>query len=101
MTLLCMQSEEDAARIKDIGAKPERVVVTGNLKFDQKIPPIQSSPISIKSDRPVITAGSTHRGEETILLEIFHRLRKRYSRCGRIKRLSNKAWTGVKALRVL
>lgn len=78
VTLLCMQSEEDAARIRDIGAQPERVVVTGNLKFDQKIPPVQSPPIAIQSDRPVITAGSTHRGEETILLEIFKRLRKKY-----------------------
>src|SRR5512143_2210213 len=36
VTLFCMQSEEDAERIKDIGADPGKVVVTGNLKFDQK-----------------------------------------------------------------
>ena len=30
----CMQSEESARRIIDIGADPERVVVTGSLKFD-------------------------------------------------------------------
>ena len=30
----CMQSEESARRIIDIGADPTRVVVTGSLKFD-------------------------------------------------------------------
>ena len=78
VTLFCMQSDEDAERIKEIGAPVERVVVTGNLKFDQKIPPIQAPPVAIQSGRPVITAGSTHRGEEAILLDIFTRLRKKY-----------------------
>src|SRR5208337_4987453 len=36
VTLFCMQSEEDALRIKDIGADPGNVIVTVNLKFDQK-----------------------------------------------------------------
>jgi 3-deoxy-D-manno-octulosonic-acid transferase len=78
VTLFCMQSDEDAARIKDIGAPPERVLVTGNLKFDQKISSVQAPPIDIAAGRKVITAGSTHRGEEDILLEIFTRLRKKY-----------------------
>jgi 3-deoxy-D-manno-octulosonic-acid transferase len=78
VTLFCMQSNEDAERIRDIGAAPDRVMVTGNLKFDQKISPVQQTPVSIASGRKVITAGSTHRGEEAILLEIFSRLRKKY-----------------------
>ncbi len=78
MTLFCMQSEQDAERIKNIGAAPEKVMVTGNLKFDQKIPATrQQSPVSIPSGYRVITAGSTHRGEELALLEIFTRLRRR------------------------
>jgi 3-deoxy-D-manno-octulosonic-acid transferase len=78
VTLFCMQSDEDAARIKDIGAPPDRVLVTGNLKFDQKISSVQTPPIAIAAGRKVITAGSTHRGEEAILLETFTRLRKKY-----------------------
>jgi len=78
VTLFCMQSDEDAARIKDIGAPPDRILVTGNLKFDQKISPVQQAPVPIAAGRKVITAGSTHRGEEAILLEIFSRLRKKY-----------------------
>jgi 3-deoxy-D-manno-octulosonic-acid transferase len=74
----CMQSEEDAVRIRDIGAAPDRVIVTGNLKFDQKIVAVQQPPLLIGGGRSVITAGSTHRGEEAILLEIYTRLRKKY-----------------------
>lgn len=76
--LFCMQSEADALRIKEIGADPEKVIVTGNLKFDQKIPLTQSVPVTIPSGEKVITAGSTHRGEEEALLDVFTRLREKY-----------------------
>ena len=78
VTLFCMQSEEDAQRIKDIGADPGKVMVTGNLKFDQKIQGAQANPVAISAGRKVITAGSTHRGEEAALLEVFSRLREKY-----------------------
>ena len=78
ITLFCMQSEDDAARIKDIGASADKIMITGNLKFDQKIPTTQQKPVVIGPGRKVITAGSTHRGEEAILLEIYSRLRKKY-----------------------
>jgi 3-deoxy-D-manno-octulosonic-acid transferase len=78
VTLFCMQSDADAVRIKDIGADPERVIVTGNLKFDQKIQTSRSVPVTIKPGRKVITAGSTHRGEEAALLDVFTRLRIKF-----------------------
>ncbi len=78
VTLFCMQSEEDAQRIRDIGADPGKVMVTGNLKFDQKIQGTQANPVAISAGRKVITAGSTHRGEEAALLEVFTRLREKY-----------------------
>jgi 3-deoxy-D-manno-octulosonic-acid transferase len=78
VTLFCMQSEEDARRIKDIGADPGKVMVTGNLKFDQKILGAQTGLVAIPAGRKVITAGSTHRGEEAALLEVFSRLREKY-----------------------
>jgi 3-deoxy-D-manno-octulosonic-acid transferase len=79
VTLFCMQSEGDAARIRDIGAAPDRVIVTGNLKFDQKITSATSSPVTLPSGSKVITAGSTHRGEEAALVEVFRRLREKFS----------------------
>ncbi len=78
VSLFCMQTDEDAARIRDIGADPAKVMVTGNLKFDQKIPVLSQSPVAIAPGRKVITAGSTHRGEETILLDTLTRLRRRH-----------------------
>ncbi len=76
--LFCMQSEADALRIREIGAEAGKVMVTGNLKFDQKISAAQPIPIRIPPGRKVITAGSTHRGEETAMLEIFTRLREKF-----------------------
>jgi 3-deoxy-D-manno-octulosonic-acid transferase len=76
--LFCMQSEEDAGRIRDIGADPAKVIVTGNLKFDQRIPVNQPAPVAISAGKKVITAGSTHRGEEEALLDVFTQLRAKY-----------------------
>jgi 3-deoxy-D-manno-octulosonic-acid transferase len=78
VNLFCMQSADDAQRIMDIGAHSERVLVTGNLKFDQKLPENRSNPVVIPAGRKVITAGSTHRGEEAALLEVFTNLRIKY-----------------------
>lgn len=76
--LFCMQSEADAERIKDIGAESGKIIVTGNLKFDQKIPSVNSLPKVVQPGKKVITAGSTHRGEEAVLLQIFSELREKY-----------------------
>ena len=76
--MFCMQSEEDAERIKTIGAAPEKVIVTGNLKFDQKILEFQQNPVIVPKGKKVITAGSTHRGEEEALLSVFSRLREKF-----------------------
>jgi 3-deoxy-D-manno-octulosonic-acid transferase len=78
--LLCMQSEVAAERIRAIGAPPQRVVVTGNMKFDQELPQAvdRSSwlkELGLGTEGSVLVAGSTHRGEEEIILRVFKRLR--------------------------
>ncbi|HJR58384.1 MAG TPA: 3-deoxy-D-manno-octulosonic acid transferase [Vicinamibacterales bacterium] len=83
---LCMQSEESARRIVDMGADPARVTVTGSLKFDSLEIPGQAAATErgrnrvlryfrIAPDRPVVIAASTLKGEEEPLLEAFLRLR--------------------------
>jgi 3-deoxy-D-manno-octulosonic-acid transferase len=81
----CMQSEESARRLIDLGADPSRVTVTGSLKFDSlEIP----SPIShgkprervlryfrLSPNRVVVVAGSTVRGEEVAVLRAFQRIK--------------------------
>ena len=81
----CMQSDESARRIIEIGAPRERVTVTGSLKFDSLEMPGPAVPdrgrnrvlryFRISSDRPVIIAASTLRGEEEPVLEAFQRIR--------------------------
>jgi len=81
----CVQSEESARRFIDLGANPGRVTVTGSLKFDS----LELSPTTIQarardrvlryfrvaSNRPVIIAGSTMKGEEAAVLRAFRRVR--------------------------
>jgi 3-deoxy-D-manno-octulosonic-acid transferase len=81
----CMQSEESARRLIDLGADPARVSVTGSLKFDSLEMP---TPVShgrprervlrffrLSPHRVVVVAGSTVRGEESAVLRGFSRLR--------------------------
>ena len=82
---VCMQSDESARRVVDIGADRDRVMVTGSLKFDSlEIP--GSSPgdrgsnrvlryFRMSPDRPVVIAASTLKGEEDAILEAFQRIR--------------------------
>jgi 3-deoxy-D-manno-octulosonic-acid transferase len=75
VTHFCMQTEGDAERIINLGAPPERVTVTGNLKFGLKRP--GEIPRWAKSlGNPLIIAGSTHEGEERLVMDVFRRLRK-------------------------
>jgi 3-deoxy-D-manno-octulosonic-acid transferase len=76
-----MQSQMDAERIKQMGAPPERVRVTGNLKFDRLSPPVTGTQqnnlrahLGITPDSPVFIAGSTHAGEDEIILEAYKQL---------------------------
>jgi 3-deoxy-D-manno-octulosonic-acid transferase len=71
------QTAADAARLQDIGAGPERVRVSGNLKFDIPAPAPPAIVESVRASnaasgaRPVLVCGSTVEGEETLLLKAF------------------------------
>src|SRR4051812_28478066 len=86
----CMQSDESARRIVDLGAPRERVSVTGSLKFDSlELPgavPEGFRPAGrgrnrvlryfrLSLGRPVVIAASTLKGEEDPVLEAFLRIR--------------------------
>ena len=81
----CMQSEESARRLIDLGADPSRVSVTGSLKFDSLELPTPASHgkprervlrfFRISPHRTVIVAGSTFRGEEAAVLRAFARVK--------------------------
>jgi 3-deoxy-D-manno-octulosonic-acid transferase len=72
VSLFAMQSEEDARRVREIGAPADRVLVTGNLKFD--IAPAGAFPDGARlaraaSGRVVLVAASTAEAEEALVLE--------------------------------
>ena len=72
-----MQSQEDARRVRAIGAPAERVFVTGNLKYDLALPtpsPVVTwleGELSRRPRRPVLVAGSVTAGEESLVLIAF------------------------------
>jgi len=73
-SIIATQTAEDAQRFISIGAPPDRVVVSGNLKFDIKMPHSvfeqgQGLRNFFSVNRPVWIAASTHEGEEKIILD--------------------------------
>lgn len=79
--LILAQTESDRARFISLSGIPERVIAAGNLKFESsmsRIPDLQAASIradiGLEADRPVWVAGSTHEGEEQILLRIHRGL---------------------------
>ena len=72
--VFAMQSDEDARRIIALGAHPERVVVTGNIK-NEPVPDSAGATdlwhrlLGFDAARRVWIAGSTHRGEEAMILD--------------------------------
>lgn len=83
---LLMKSPEDAARIQRMGARPSRIEVSGNLKYDrgpaeQQVSHALADALDTafglsQSPAPLIVAGSTHEGEEHALLDVLTRLRQ-------------------------
>jgi len=70
---IAAQSSEDAERFVELGADPARVSDVGNIKFDAEVPAgllDQGASLrrAIGRDRPVWIAGSTHEGEEALVL---------------------------------
>jgi 3-deoxy-D-manno-octulosonic-acid transferase len=80
------QTEEDAKRLRDIGAPVERVQVGGNLKFDVPTPPAPPIVASLRASfqqsgaGPVIVCGSTVDEEEPLLLRAFENVLASYPR---------------------
>ncbi len=80
------QNEADAARLREVGCRPENVHVVGNLKFDaaklneQRALDVAAMlrQLGVAPDAPVLVAGSTHDGEEMILADVVQRLRAKF-----------------------
>ncbi|ADJ27468.1 lipid IV(A) 3-deoxy-D-manno-octulosonic acid transferase [Nitrosococcus watsonii] len=83
LAFIAAQGKADADRFITLGAPPERVQVTGNLKFELKLPPhLAAQGTSLRrqwgAQRPLWIAASTHEGEEEQILAAFKQVRKHY-----------------------
>ena len=71
------QYGDTASRFRALGAS--KVEVTGSVKFDAQLPPDDFGVRDLSfGGAPVWIAGSTHAGEEEIVVEAHVRLRRRY-----------------------
>jgi 3-deoxy-D-manno-octulosonic-acid transferase len=86
-TTMGMQTEEDANRAKRLGADPRKVIVTGNLKlaalknrsgYEGGLPQSLDSNGESNTRRPMLVAGSSHEGEEEILLDVFRSVKQSF-----------------------
>jgi len=82
---LGMQADTDAARIRALGASPEKVHITGNLKFEGSYLRVTDGELRDYRDRlkiklgdKVVIAGSTHPGEEDMMMQAFIVLKNIY-----------------------
>jgi len=80
ISLLCVQSEEYAARFRSLGIDPARVCVTGNVKFDGLRIGLAEAGSELTGfvvagdGRPVIVGGSTHAPEELMIARALRRV---------------------------
>lgn len=77
-TYLCLQTELDKKNMTTLGVAAEKLLTLGNLKFDAPLVKsserFESCANLIPEGSTVLVAGSTHDGEEAILLKAFKNL---------------------------
>jgi 3-deoxy-D-manno-octulosonic-acid transferase len=80
IALYCVQNRRYAERFLDLGVPPSRVLVTGNMKFDnvrgaRGAPPDPElkALLGVRSEEPVFVGGSTHADEEAICFRATRR----------------------------
>jgi 3-deoxy-D-manno-octulosonic-acid transferase len=96
LDLACVPECQDVDRWSALGVPRDRIQVTGNVKYDPDVQP-ERNPVAaslpatpklseggsdalsvVGQDHAVLFGGSTHRGEEEILAEVFLRLRRQF-----------------------
>ncbi|MDB5978987.1 MAG: 3-deoxy-D-manno-octulosonic acid transferase [Pseudomonas sp.] len=80
MSGFAVQTEAEAQRFRELGARPECVEVTGSIKFDLTIDPqllVRAAELREQwhtSQRPTWIAASTHAGEDEVMLAAHRQL---------------------------
>ena len=84
LDMIAAQTGEDADRFIDLGVDPDRLHVTGNMKYDrcnagdarenEALRRRLREQYGIASDMPVLIGGSVHRGEDRVIVSVYKRL---------------------------
>ena len=78
ISLFCMQTGRDSERLFSLGVTRDKVKVTGNLKFDAlrtiPYPAEKKSGLGLADQERLLVCGSTHPGEEEIILAAYRHL---------------------------
>ena len=82
-SIIAVIQADDAKRFIGLGAAPEKIRLSGNAKYDQQAESLMQeteetyrSWLDLQQDQPLLVAGSTHTGEEEMLLPVFLDLKK-------------------------
>ena len=85
LDLICVPEPDDVERWSELGVERERIKAVGNIKSDPENVAIDKAQpqnvlreFGIDPGRPIILGGSTHRGEEEILGNVFRDLRSKF-----------------------
>ena len=83
VSLILTQSDSSTQRFQRLGVSAHKVQTVGNTNIDralsqaeESMPPHPMAPLLM--GRQVLVAGSTHEGEEAILLSVYQRLRAQH-----------------------
>lgn len=86
LTLAAMQTEQDAARIEQLGMLKNRISIAGNLKFDSASSTSDFDPANeirnrfgFSDGRSLIVAASTHDPEEKVVIDAFKSVRQAHA----------------------
>jgi 3-deoxy-D-manno-octulosonic-acid transferase len=85
--IFSMQHQEAAEKIKELGAAEDHICINGNLKYDIDLnPPTKDEyqqkkeMLKITAETKTLVAGSTHQGEEKIILNLYQRLKADFNK---------------------
>lgn len=83
--IFSMQHQEAAEKIKELGAAEDHICINGNLKYDLDLNPpskeeylAKKEMLKISEQTKVLVAGSTHQGEEEIILNLYQQLKSEF-----------------------
>jgi len=78
VSIFCMRSKRDADRLLSLGVSKDKIQVTGNMKFDIRDEDEKAMDyralLNLRADEKIFLAGSTHTGEEEIILRAYKSL---------------------------